>query len=184
MGYEQMSIHSRITGSSPPAERNSTSEVPTSTSSHDYIPIIVITVIIMTIIVIIVLLSQYTNVLNRKKTNEGADDPENAQNASKIEKLDRVAPIQTYRIWKEKSENASNSVKQGTTFVVCVICLETLQDNDAIRLLPCAHIFHSLCLARWFLKRHDTCPLCKARFMNSSEKPPNILRTPERARTR
>lgn len=64
---------------------------------------------------------QYTKVLDRKKTNQGADDPESAQNASKIEKLDRMAPIQTYRSWKESSENASNSVKQGTTFVVwCV----------------------------------------------------------------
>ncbi|EHK21229.1 uncharacterized protein TRIVIDRAFT_52137, partial [Trichoderma virens Gv29-8] len=102
----------------------------------------------------------------------------------KIEKLNQKAPNQSFKSWREKSEDISSSVKQGTTFVVCAICLETLQEDDTIRLLSCAHIFHSLCLAKWFLKRHDTCPLCKACFMSSSEKSPKPLQIPERTHTR
>ncbi|KAL7942017.1 hypothetical protein V8C42DRAFT_333360 [Trichoderma barbatum] len=64
------------------------------------------------------------------------------------------------------------------------ICLETLQEDDTIRVLSCAHIFHSLCLAKWFLKRHDTCPLCKACFMCPAEKSAQPLRIPERTHTR
>lgn len=64
------------------------------------------------------------------------------------------------------------------------ICLETLRDDDPIRLLSCDHIFHSSCLAKWFLKRHETCPLCKASFMRLPDKPKSPVQVPERAHTR
>ncbi|PTB75318.1 hypothetical protein M440DRAFT_1439860 [Trichoderma longibrachiatum ATCC 18648] len=99
-------------------------------------------------------------------------------------KLNERAPIQSYRSWKSKSESSSAPVKQETTYVVCAICLETLRDDDPIRLLPCDHIFHSACLAKWFLKKHETCPLCKASFMRSPEKPKSPVQIPERAHNR
>ncbi|UKZ52447.1 hypothetical protein TrVGV298_006224 [Trichoderma virens] len=184
MSDDEMTIRSRIIGSSSLIRRNSTSDTPPANTSHDYIPIIVMTVIVVAIILILLILAQYTRVLDRKKPTTGLDDPESAQNAGKIEKLNQKAPNQSFKSWREKSEDISSSVKQGTTFVVCAICLETLQEDDTIRLLSCAHIFHSLCLAKWFLKRHDTCPLCKACFMSSSEKSPKPLQIPERTHTR
>ncbi|KAL7905959.1 hypothetical protein GGI35DRAFT_459736 [Trichoderma velutinum] len=184
MSYDNMLIRSRITGSSYITRRNSTSDTSTTGTGHDYVPIIVMTVIVVAIVLVLLILAQYTKVLDRKKPTDGFDDPESAQNAGKIEKLNQKAPAQSYKSWREKSEDANNSVKQGTTFVVCAICLETLQEDDTIRLLSCAHIFHSLCLAKWFLKRHDTCPLCKACFMSSSEKSSKPLQIPERTHTR
>ncbi|KAL6793123.1 hypothetical protein J3E68DRAFT_408174 [Trichoderma sp. SZMC 28012] len=188
MDYDDTLIRSRITGLSHIARRNSTSDTSTGGTSHDYVPIIVMTVIVVAIVLVLLILAQYTKVLDRKKPANGFDDPESAQNAGKIEKLNQKAPTQSFKSWKEKSEETTGSVKQGTTNVVCAICLETLQEDDTIRLLSCAHIFHSLCLAKWFLKRHNTCPLCKACFMSSSEKSSEKssipLQVPERTHAR
>lgn len=184
MSYEDTLIRSRITGLSHITRRNSTSDTSTGGTSHDYVPIIVMTVIVVAIVLVLLILAQYTKVLDRKKPANGFDDPESAQNAGKIEKLNQKAPTQSYKSWKEKSEEATGSVKQSTTHVVCAICLETLQEDDTIRLLSCAHIFHSLCLAKWFLKRHNTCPLCKACFMSSSEKSSIPVQVPERTHAR
>ncbi|TFB01911.1 Transmembrane domain-containing protein [Trichoderma ghanense] len=184
MNYDDFPIRSRIIGSASLARRNAT-DVPSSPSTnHDYVPIIVMTVIVLTIIGIFFLLAQYTKVLDRKKPREGQDDPENAQNAGRMEKLNQRVPNQSYRSWKSRRESASGAVKKDTTFVVCAICLETLRDDDPIRLLQCDHIFHSLCLAKWFLKKHETCPLCKASFMRSPDKPKSPVQIPERAHTR
>ncbi|KAL6862004.1 hypothetical protein J3F83DRAFT_218085 [Trichoderma novae-zelandiae] len=184
MNYDDFPINSRIVGSASLSRRNATSDALSSTGSHDYIPIIVMTVIILAIIVILALLAQYTKVLDRKKPKEGQDDPENAQNAGRMEKLNQRAPNQSYSSWKEKSENAGVPAKKETTFVVCAICLETLQDDDPVRLLSCDHIFHSLCLAKWFLKRHETCPLCKASFMRPPPMSQAPVQIPETAHTR
>jgi len=44
----------------------------------------------------------------------------------------------------------------------CAVCLEPLGVPGADeRFLPCAHRFHTACVARW-LKDHTTCPTCKA----------------------
>lgn len=46
-----------------------------------------------------------------------------------------------------------------------VICLETLQDKDLVRDLPCGHIYHSECIEKWHLKQHHTCPVCKTFYV-------------------
>ncbi|KAL7966673.1 hypothetical protein HDV63DRAFT_384552 [Trichoderma sp. SZMC 28014] len=183
MSDHQMLWHSRITRASYLIPRNDTSNTQSSSSGHDVIPIIIMSVIVA-VIVVAEFNRQYTKVLERKRANNGGDDPENAKNASKIEKLDQMVPSKTYKSWKEDVENADNPLIRGATFISCVICLETLQDDDTIRPLPCSHVFHSLCLAKWYLKRHNTCPICKACFMTLSEKPPRVLQRPERTHTR
>lgn len=40
----------------------------------------------------------------------------------------------------------------------CAICQETMCDGEEVRRMPCAHIFHSECIARW-LQVKLTCPL-------------------------
>jgi hypothetical protein len=42
---------------------------------------------------------------------------------------------------------------------ICSICLEDL-NNHRQRNLPCKHMFHQACLAKW----SSTCPMCKAAF--------------------
>ena len=41
----------------------------------------------------------------------------------------------------------------------CPICLDNLDINET-KILPCNHIFHTLCIDTW-LKRKNMCPLCR-----------------------
>jgi hypothetical protein len=50
-----------------------------------------------------------------------------------------------------------------------VICLDVLQGDDMVRHLPCHHYFHSSCLDTWYLRQHNTCPLCKTPFFNECD---------------
>ncbi|EME29400.1 hypothetical protein Gasu2_32110 [Galdieria sulphuraria] len=43
---------------------------------------------------------------------------------------------------------------------ICVICLDDFEVNCSIRMLHCAHFFHSNCLRQW-LSKSTQCPLCK-----------------------
>ncbi|GAQ83870.1 Zinc finger RING-type domain containing protein [Klebsormidium nitens] len=43
----------------------------------------------------------------------------------------------------------------------CTICLDTPEEGDVIKRLPCMHIFHQKCIDDW-LQRQPLCPICKA----------------------
>lgn len=55
----------------------------------------------------------------------------------------------------------------GTAHMDCAICLESFLDGDALRLLPCRHIFHVVCADKWLEKQalpgdsDPSCPMCK-----------------------
>ncbi|KAL3697390.1 hypothetical protein R1sor_011466 [Riccia sorocarpa] len=42
----------------------------------------------------------------------------------------------------------------------CCICLSAYDDGVELRLLPCTHHFHCVCIDKW-LRINATCPLCK-----------------------
>eukprot|EP00325_Prymnesiales_sp_UTEX-LB-985_P000036 CAMPEP_0174700034 /NCGR_PEP_ID=MMETSP1094-20130205/5114_1 /TAXON_ID=156173 /ORGANISM="Chrysochromulina brevifilum, Strain UTEX LB 985" /LENGTH=221 /DNA_ID=CAMNT_0015897449 /DNA_START=9 /DNA_END=674 /DNA_ORIENTATION=+ len=47
----------------------------------------------------------------------------------------------------------------------CCVCLNAFELVDTVRVLPCGHKFHVVCVDNWFAstKYHQrTCPLCKA----------------------
>lgn len=49
------------------------------------------------------------------------------------------------------------------TSKTCPICLASMGNTllgEIVTELPCKHVFHKACLARWF-KDNNTCPLCK-----------------------
>jgi hypothetical protein len=79
--------------------------------------------------------------------------------------LEAVVPAWTYGEQRgDQGKDAACPPDQTGQFVVCVICLDTLQDVDRVRRLPCHHIFHAACIDKWFLKKHLTCPLCMAPY--------------------
>ncbi|KAJ0231040.1 hypothetical protein HA466_0301980 [Hirschfeldia incana] len=49
----------------------------------------------------------------------------------------------------------------------CCICLAKYGDDEAVRELPCLHVFHVDCVDKW-LKINATCPLCKNEVGESS----------------
>ncbi|XP_067842793.1 E3 ubiquitin-protein ligase RNF149-like [Heptranchias perlo] len=42
----------------------------------------------------------------------------------------------------------------------CAVCIEVYRSRDVVRILPCKHVFHRLCIDPWLLE-HRTCPMCK-----------------------
>lgn len=46
----------------------------------------------------------------------------------------------------------------------CVICIDILEGNDAVRGLTCGHAFHAACVDPWLTTRCASCPLCKADY--------------------
>ncbi|KAI9255529.1 hypothetical protein BY458DRAFT_519884 [Sporodiniella umbellata] len=43
----------------------------------------------------------------------------------------------------------------------CAICLEDYQPGHELRLLPCKHHFHALCVDGWLITQKKLCPICK-----------------------
>ncbi|KAI3803032.1 hypothetical protein L1987_31180 [Smallanthus sonchifolius] len=49
----------------------------------------------------------------------------------------------------------------------CVVCLEKFKVGERLDRLPCAHRFHSMCLAPW-LESHVHCPCCRMSVLGSN----------------
>ncbi|XP_058067487.1 uncharacterized protein LOC131216896 [Magnolia sinica] len=43
----------------------------------------------------------------------------------------------------------------------CYICLAEYDEGDKIRVLPCRHEYHMLCVDKWLKEIHGVCPLCR-----------------------
>ncbi|KAH7287574.1 hypothetical protein KP509_32G063100 [Ceratopteris richardii] len=58
----------------------------------------------------------------------------------------------------DKSETAEFVRGQSAE---CYICLLEYEEGDHIRVLPCCHGFHKLCVDKWLKETHRVCPLCR-----------------------
>jgi Ring finger domain len=50
---------------------------------------------------------------------------------------------------------------QTTSTHECCICLETMEQGETVRILPCRHVFHHECINGWFHHNKYSCPMCK-----------------------
>ncbi|KAK1803816.1 hypothetical protein P4O66_003768 [Electrophorus voltai] len=55
----------------------------------------------------------------------------------------------------------------------CAVCIESYQLNDVVRILPCKHVFHKMCVDPW-LNEHCTCPMCKLNILKALGITPNL----------
>lgn len=45
----------------------------------------------------------------------------------------------------------------------CCVCLcRFKEEEDVSELCYCQHLFHKICLEKWFDNQHTTCPLCRS----------------------
>ena len=58
----------------------------------------------------------------------------------------------------DKDESESNED-------MCSICLSHFETNDILKMLPCHHEFHIVCIETWLVER-ATCPMCRTNINN------------------
>lgn len=81
------------------------------------------------------------------------------------------ARVHVYHNW-----NMSASAEQNKTLIECMkvqldpknpqectICLEQMNDEATLMMLPCKHMFHTNCINAWFEKQNFCC-VCKAPY--------------------
>jgi hypothetical protein len=97
-------------------------------------------------------------------------------------------PLQNQELYQRQQQQSAEDEQDSTgdDNDVCVICLETFQDGDRLRVLPCDHSFHVGCIDRWLSGSHSYnecftagCPTCKKRpadvIMTTTTTPPAIV---------
>lgn len=79
-----------------------------------------------------------------------------------------------YRDWRQRQKNrlTRSSLKKlqqkkfdkaTDPYECCAICLEDYEQGDKLRILPCNHAYHQVCIDPWLLKSRSVCPVCKRR---------------------
>ncbi|XP_027091370.1 receptor homology region, transmembrane domain- and RING domain-containing protein 2-like isoform X1 [Coffea arabica] len=64
------------------------------------------------------------------------------------------------------------------TSTTCAICLEDYIVGEKLRILPCHHKFHAICVDAWLTSWRTFCPVCKRDARTSTGEPPASESTP------
>ena len=107
---------------------------------------------------------QYNNFVNNKNnennnigTNEYdniiREHPELRKKDKDPDTIIKFLPVSEVKEIRNQENSNNNNNK-------CVICLSEFELGDQVSALPCAHVFHTECIASW-IKKHCQCPVCK-----------------------
>ncbi|XP_071710556.1 receptor homology region, transmembrane domain- and RING domain-containing protein 2-like [Rutidosis leptorrhynchoides] len=69
-------------------------------------------------------------------------------------------------------------LEDNCTSATCAICLEDYNVGDKLRILPCRHKFHTICVDAWLTAWRTFCPVCKRDAKTTNGEPPASERTP------
>ncbi|KAI0531024.1 hypothetical protein KFK09_000573 [Dendrobium nobile] len=69
-------------------------------------------------------------------------------------------------------------LEDNCTSRTCAICLEDYNVGEKLRILPCCHKFHALCVDAWLTTWRTFCPVCKRDARTAMTKPPASESTP------
>ncbi|KAI8063879.1 hypothetical protein BC940DRAFT_335607 [Gongronella butleri] len=68
---------------------------------------------------------------------------------------------------KSAGSNARKKLhRTASEYAMCVICLDSYENQDVLRILPCEHEYHRDCIDLWLTKKNDTCPLCQQQVVS------------------
>ncbi|XP_065072022.1 E3 ubiquitin-protein ligase RNF38-like [Rhopilema esculentum] len=91
--------------------------------------------------------------IDHDETNYEWNNVDNSNSEPRgLSKLD-IEQLPSY-IYEDDSKFSSEHMR-------CVVCLCDFEKSENLRILPCAHEFHSKCVDKW-LKSNPTCPICRA----------------------
>ena len=109
---------------------------------------------------------QYNNFVNNKNSENNnnsvgtseydgiiREHPELKKKDRDPDTIIKFLPVSEIKEIRNQENNNSNNTK-------CVICLSEFALGDQVSALPCAHVFHTECIASW-IKKHCQCPVCK-----------------------
>lgn len=82
---------------------------------------------------------------------------------------DHVVESMPVLIYKE------HEIVQSEEAAQCYICLMEYEEGDRVKVLPCHHEFHKICIDKWLKEIHRVCPLCRGNICDAS--PANQIRT-------
>ncbi|GFP81372.1 receptor homology region transmembrane domain-and ring domain-containing protein 2 [Phtheirospermum japonicum] len=69
-------------------------------------------------------------------------------------------------------------MEDNCTSATCAICLEDYNMGEKLRILPCRHKFHAICVDAWLTTWRTFCPVCKRDARTSTGEPPASESTP------
>ncbi|KAL0360100.1 UNVERIFIED_CONTAM: Receptor homology region, transmembrane domain- and RING domain-containing protein 2 [Sesamum radiatum] len=69
-------------------------------------------------------------------------------------------------------------LEDNCTSTTCAICLEDYTMGEKLRILPCRHKFHAICVDAWLTSWRTFCPVCKRDARTSTGEPPASESTP------
>ncbi|ERM97839.1 hypothetical protein AMTRI_Chr11g154230 [Amborella trichopoda] len=69
-------------------------------------------------------------------------------------------------------------LEDNCTAGTCAICLEDYAPGDKLRVLPCCHKFHAMCVDSWLTIWRTFCPVCKRDARTGTGEPPASECTP------
>jgi hypothetical protein len=84
---------------------------------------------------------------------------------------DRLAKRLTCAAKKAVNKMPQKTVRRGDNetdpdFDLCAICVEGYKVGDVLRVLPCKHLFHKLCVDPWLIEQRS-CPICKLDILHA-----------------
>ncbi|XP_022736897.1 uncharacterized protein LOC111289824 isoform X2 [Durio zibethinus] len=80
------------------------------------------------------------------------------------------APNEVVESLPVKVYNKSDKL-QNDEAAQCYICLVEYEQGDSMRILPCNHEFHRICIDKWLKEIHRVCPLCRGDICRPDSSP-------------